>query len=89
MSISEKYPKDIPWDIENNSKNATQKKWILKNNENVYTFNRNILDNDYIFIQKNNEVKQSYKEYKARFTFQRLFDNGYELSCVDSPFCCF
>ena len=53
MSISERYPRDIPWDIENNSKNSTQKKWILKNNENVYTFNRNILDDDYIFIQKN------------------------------------
>ena len=89
MTIIEKYPKDIPWDLDDSTNQLSQKKWILKNNENVYTFNRNLVDSNYIFIKKNNEVKKSYKEYKARFTFQRLFDNGYELSCVDSPFCCF
>ena len=89
MTIIEKYPKDIPWDLDDSTNQLSQKKWILKNNENVYTFNRNLVDSNYIFIKKNNEIKKSYKEYKARFTFQRLFDNGYELSCVDSPFCCF
>ena len=88
MPTHEKYPEDIPWDIETKARNSHQKRWILKNHENVYRFNRHISDSDYIYIQKNNGAKKSYKEYKARFTYQRLFDSGYELSCVDSPFSC-
>ena len=85
----EKFPENVPWDLEKRQNHSVKKKWILKNDHNLYTFNRNILDDEYIFIKKNNEKKKAHKEYKARFTFQRLFDEGYELTCVNSPFCCF
>ncbi len=89
MILPEKYPEHIPWDIKKEKKsNSYPKKWILKRNNNVFRFNRDLSSPGYIHIQKNDGYKKTVNEYQARFTFQRLFDDGYELTCVDSPFCC-
>ena len=48
----------------------------------VYTFTRSRIDDNYVYIQKNNGKRKAYKEYQARFTYQRLFDEGYSLAAV-------
>ena len=79
MSITEKYPENCPWDVKNNFKIPKQTSWTLTKDENVFKFTTSQIDNEFIYIQKNNEENKAFNEYKARFTYQRLFDNGYEL----------
>ena len=79
MSITEKYPENCPWDVKTNFKTAKPTSWTLTNDENVFKFTTSQIDNEFIYIQKNNEENKAFNEYQARFTYQRLFDNGYEL----------
>ena len=81
MPLSEKYPENIPWDLKtvNQSKNKSIQ-WILSKADIVYTFSRSRIDDNYVYIQKNNGKRKAYKEYEARFTYQRLFDEGYSLA---------
>ena len=46
----------------------------------VYTFTRSRINDKYVYIQKNDGERKAYKEYAARFTYQRLFDEGYSLA---------
>ena len=82
MTIIEKYPEDIPWDSNSNLDKSIELQWMLTKAENVYTFTRSRINEDYVYIQKNNGKKQVFKEYKARFTYQRLFNDGYLLAAV-------
>ena len=81
MTLPEKYPENIPWDltIVDQSKYKSIQ-WILSKADIVYTFSRSSIDNNYVFIQRNGGKKKAYKEYEARFTYQRLFDEGYSLA---------
>ena len=82
MSLQEKYPENIPWDLNiEQSKNASIQ-WMLSKADNVYTFKRSRLNDKYVYIQKNNGKRQAIKEFEARFTYQRLFDEGYSLEAV-------
>ena len=80
MTISEKYPENIPWDlnIDHSKKKSTQ--WMLSKADIVYTFTRSRINDQYVYIQKNDGQRKAYKEYEARFTYQRLFDDGYSLA---------
>ena len=82
MTILEKYPENIPWDL--NIANSKQKsmQWILTKADIVYTFTRSQIDDKYVYIQKNDGNLKAFKEYDARFTYQRLFDEGYSLAAV-------
>tara|TARA_Y100001968_G_C19381943_1_gene730791 strand:- start:62 stop:313 length:252 start_codon:yes stop_codon:yes gene_type:complete len=82
MTLIEKYPENIPWDLKINQHKYKSIKWILQKADVVYTFSRSRIDDKYVFIQKNNGTKKAYKEYEARFTYQRLFDEGYSLAAV-------
>ncbi len=82
MSITEKYPEDIPWDLEICQNNCKSIQWMLTKADIVYTFTRSRINDKYVYIQKNDEKKQAIKEYDARFTYQRLFDEGYSLVAV-------
>ena len=81
MTIREKYPEDIPWDLitlEQTKHKSIQ--WMLSKADIVYTFTRSRIDENYIYIQRNDGIRKAYKEYEARFTYQRLFDEGYSLA---------
>tara|TARA_Y100001968_G_scaffold4919_1_gene4351 strand:- start:1355 stop:1606 length:252 start_codon:yes stop_codon:yes gene_type:complete len=82
MTILEKYPENMPWDlnVEKNKYKSTQ--WMLTKADVAYTFTRSRINHDYVYIQKNDGKSQAYKEYQARFTYQRLFDEGYTLAAV-------
>ena len=80
MTISEKYPEDIPWDLNVDQGKSKPILWMLSKADIVYTFTRSRIDDKYVYIQKNNGKKQAFKEYEARFTYQRLFDEGYSLA---------
>ena len=82
MTISEKYPENIPWDLKIDQNKYKSIQWMLSKADNVFTFTRSRLDDKYVFIQKNNGKRTAYKEYEARFTYQRLFDEGYSLAAV-------
>ena len=82
MPISEKYPKNVPWDLNIDQSNYKSIKWILSKADIVYTFTRSRINDKYVYIQKNDERKQAIKEYETRFTYQRLFDEGYSLVAV-------
>ena len=82
MLTIEKFPEDIPWDIESNLDKSLQVQWMLAKGENIYTFTRSRMDEKYVYIQKNKGKKKPFKEYTARFTYQRLFDDGYVLAAV-------
>ena len=82
MLTIEKFPEDIPWDIESNLDKSLQIQWMLAKGENIYTFTRSRMDEKYVYIQKNKGKKKPFKEYTARFTYQRLFDDGYVLAAV-------
>ena len=82
MPINEKYPEEIPWDYTSNLDKSLQLQWMLAKAENVYIFSRSQLNDKYVYIQKNNGKKKAYKDYVARFTYQRLFDEGYLLAAV-------
>ena len=82
MLTIEKFPEDIPWDIKSNLDKSLQVQWMLAKGENIYTFTRSRMDEKYVYIQKNKGKKKPFKEYTARFTYQRLFDDGYVLAAV-------
>ncbi len=80
MTISEKYPENIPWDLNIDKSESKSIQWMLSKADIAYTFTRSRIDDNYVYIQKNDEKRKAYKEYEARFTYQRLFDEGYSLA---------
>ena len=82
MTIQEKYPENIPWDLSINRHKYKPIQWTLSKDEIFYVFSRSRIDDKYVYIQKNNGNRKAFKEYEARFTYQRLFDEGYSLSAV-------
>ena len=82
MTIKEKYPENIPWDLNIEQTKDKSIQWILTKADNVYTFTRSRINDKYVYIQRNGEEKRACKEYEARFTYQRLFDEGYSLGAV-------
>ena len=82
MTLTEKYPENIPWDLNIHQAKNKSIKWMLSKADIVYTFTRSRINHKYVYIQKNDGRKQAIKEYKARFTYQRLFDEGYSLAAV-------
>ena len=82
MTILEKYPENIPWDLNLEHREYNSIKWMLTKADIVFTFTRSRIDDKYVYIQKNNGKRKAYKEYDARFTYQRLFDEGYALAAV-------
>tara|TARA_Y100001968_G_C18865370_1_gene484599 strand:+ start:227 stop:478 length:252 start_codon:yes stop_codon:yes gene_type:complete len=82
MTKLEKYPEDIPWDLNIQDDKYKSTKWILTKADNVYTFTRSRINDQYVFIQNNEGKRKAFKEYEARFTYQRLFDEGYLLAAV-------
>ena len=82
MTISEKYPENIPWDLNIDQSNNKSIQWMLSKAGIVYTFKRSRIDDNYVYIQKNDGKSKVYKEYEARFTYQRLFDEGYSLAAI-------
>ena len=82
MSITEKYPEDIPWDLKICQNDCKSIQWTLTKADVVYTFTRSRKNDKYLSIQKHDERKQAIKEYETRFTYQRLFDEGYSLVAV-------
>ena len=82
MTILEKYPENIPWDLNIEDSQYKSVKWQLTKADIVYTFNRSRIDDKYVYIQKNNGKRKAFKEYEARYAYQRLFDDGYSLAAV-------
>ena len=80
MPILEKYPEDIPWDINTQGNKNKQMNWMLTKADNVFTFTRSRINKKYVYIQKNDEDRKAFNEYQARYTYQRLFDEGYLLA---------
>tara|TARA_Y100001968_G_scaffold76123_1_gene67583 strand:- start:248 stop:508 length:261 start_codon:yes stop_codon:yes gene_type:complete len=82
MTILEKYPENVPWDLKINQRKYKQIEWVLTKADIVYKFSRSRIDNKYVYIQKNDGQRKAFKEYQARFAYQRLFDEGYSLAAV-------
>ena len=82
MTIVEKYPENIPWDLNIQQREYKSIQWMLTKADNVYIFTRSRINDKYVYIQKNDEKSKAYKEYDARYTYQRLFDEGYLLAAV-------
>tara|TARA_B100000945_G_scaffold155184_1_gene124428 strand:+ start:1040 stop:1291 length:252 start_codon:yes stop_codon:yes gene_type:complete len=82
MTIIEKYPENIPWDLNVGRCNNNSIRWMLSKADIVYTFTRSRINDQYVYIQKNDGKRRAIKEYEARFTYQRLFDDGYSLAAV-------
>ena len=82
MTILEKYPENIPWDLNIQDSKYKSVKWKLTKADIVYTFNRSRIDEKYVYIQKNDGQRKAFKEYEARYAYQRLFDDGYSLAAV-------
>ena len=80
MTILEKYPENIPWDLNIDQGQYKSIEWILSKADVVYTFTRSRINENYVYIQKNDGCRKAFKEYEARFTYQRLFDEGYSLA---------
>ncbi len=80
MTISEKYPENIPWDLNIVQTKSTSTHWMLTKADNVFTFTRSRMNDNYVYIQRNDGKSKAYKEYEARFAYQRLFDEGYSLA---------
>tara|TARA_Y100001968_G_scaffold296594_1_gene304917 strand:+ start:853 stop:1104 length:252 start_codon:yes stop_codon:yes gene_type:complete len=80
MTLLEKYPENIPWDLNIEERKYKSVKWMLSKAGIVFTFTRSCIDDKYVYIQKNDGKRKAFKEYEARFTYQRLFDEGYSLA---------
>ncbi len=80
MAKKEKYPEHIPWDLNIDQRSSKSIQWMLSKAGIVYTFTRSRINDDYVYIQKNDGRRKAFKEYEARFTYQRLFDEGYSLA---------
>ena len=57
MSIPEKYPENIPGDLNVDQHIYKSIQWILAKAGIVYTFTRSRIDSNYVYIQKNDETK--------------------------------
>ena len=79
MTILEKYPENIPWDLNIDQHKNKSIQWMLTKADIVYKFTRSRIDDRYVYIQKNDDNIKAFKEYEARFAYQRLFDDGYSL----------
>tara|TARA_Y100001968_G_C19190514_1_gene634943 strand:+ start:411 stop:659 length:249 start_codon:yes stop_codon:yes gene_type:complete len=75
MFFKERKPSICPWELEKNS----HKSWTLSKAGDVFTFTKSRIDGNYIYIQKNEGQIKPYSSYEAGYTYQRLFDSGYEL----------
>ena len=75
MALRERSPRNCPWDLERNS----NKSWTLSKSGDVFTFTKSRIDGNFIYIQKNEGKIKPVSSYEAGFTYQRLFDCGYEL----------
>ncbi len=82
MTILEKYPENIPWDFDIDHSTNKSIRWMLSKADIAYTFTRSRINDNYVYIQKNDGKKRAFKEYEARFTYQRLFDDGYSLAAI-------
>ena len=82
MTIQEKYPENIPWDLNTDKSKYKSIQWMLTKADIVYTFTRSRINDKYVYIQKNDGIRKAFKEYEARFAYQRLFDEGYCLAAV-------
>ncbi len=82
MAIIEKYPENIPWDLNTDQSKHKSIQWILTKADIIYTFTRSRINDNYVYIQKNDGKRKAIKEYEARFTYQRLFDEEYSLAAV-------
>ena len=82
MTLIEKYPENIPWDLNVEQKKNESIEWMLTKADIVYTFSRSRINQEYVYIQRNDGRRKAFKEYEARFTYQRLFDEGYSLAAV-------
>ena len=82
MTISEKYPENIPWDLSIDQRKYKSIQWILSKADIVYTFKRSRINDKYVYIRKNDGKEKAFKEYEARFSYQRLFDEGYSLAAI-------
>ncbi len=82
MTILEKYPENIPWDFNIDQSKYKTIQWVLTKADIAYTFTRSRINKKYVYIQKNNGKRKAFNEYEARFTYQRLFDEGYSLAAV-------
>ena len=80
MTILEKYPENVPWDFNIGQRKYKSIHWMLSKADIVYTFTRSRIDDNYVYIQKNDGKRKAYREHAARFTYQRLFDEGYSLA---------
>ena len=82
MTILEKYPENIPWDLNIENRKNKSIQWMLTKADIIYKFTRSRIDDKYVYIQKNDGQKKAFREYEARFAYQRLFDDGYSLAVV-------
>ena len=82
MTMSEKYPEYIPWDLNIDHSKYRSTEWMLTKADIVFTFSRSRMNDNYVYIQRNDGKRKAYKEYEARFTYQRLFDEGYSLAAI-------
>ena len=80
MSTLEKYPVHIPWDLNTIQSKDSSTQWVLSKADTAYKFTMSRIDNNYLHIQRNDGKSKAYKEYEARFTYQRLLDEGYSLA---------
>ena len=64
MSISEKYPENVPWDLNIDQSNNNSIKWILSKADIVYTFTRSRINNKYVYVHKNDEEERPSKNMK-------------------------
>ena len=78
----EKYPENMPWDSESNADKSLKLQWMLTKDDNEYIFSKSKIDDRFIYIQRNRGKKEAVNEYLARFTYQRLFDEGFLLAAV-------
>ena len=80
MTSFERYPENIPWDLNIHKGKNQSLEWVLAKSGNAYKFTRSRINDKYVYIQKNNGQRKAFKEYDARYTYQRLFDEGYLLA---------
>ena len=52
MTILEKYPENIPWDLNIENRKYKSIQWMLTKADIVYTFTRSRIDEKYLYIKK-------------------------------------
>ena len=71
MSFSEKYPENIPWDLNIDQSQSKSIRWMLSKADIVYTFTRSRIDDNYVYIQKN-DGNRNLKFYTSKFNNNTL-----------------